>query len=306
MQPLNILLLGATGQLGHLLNTELLTLGQVRALSRHEADMCKPEALLQSLKTNTHFFVPDVIVNASAYTAVDKAETELEQATAINATSVGVLAEFAESVNAVLIHYSTDYVFDGSGCLAWKESDQPSPMSEYGRSKFLGEQEVRKHCHKYLILRTSWVVGTHGGNFLKTMLRLASERDSLRVVADQIGAPTSTKLLAEVTIRLLNAMKEASSNDVRWGTYHVVSEGVTTWHQYAKYVVEGALRRKAQLKATPENVLPILTVDYPLPAPRPLNSRLSTEKLKHTFGLQLPTWQQGVDEILDELIREQA
>ncbi len=304
MQAHNILLLGATGQLGHLLNTKLLMLGQVRTPSRQEADMCRPDNLLQSLKKITNFYVPTVIVNASAYTAVDKAETETEQAIAINATSVGVLAEFAQSVGAVLVHYSTDYVFDGSGSRAWQESDEPSPLSVYGRSKYFGEQAVRKSCTKHFIFRTSWVVGSHGGNFLKTMLKLASERDSLRVVSDQMGSPTSAELLAEVTVSLLKVMQEASSNDVRWGTYHVVPEGQTSWHKYAQYVVQGAWLRKAQLKATPESVLPILTADYPLPAPRPLNSRLCTEKLKNTFALQLPTWQQGVDEILDELIRE--
>ncbi len=302
MQTQNILLLGATGQLGYLLNTKLLMLGQVRTPTRQEADMCRPEKLLQSLTMITNFFVPTIIVNASAYTAVDKAEKEMEQAIAINATSVGVLAEFAQSVGAVLVHYSTDYVFDGSGSRAWQESDEPSPLSVYGRSKYLGEQAVRKSCNKHFILRTSWVVGSHGGNFLKTMLKLASERDCLRVVSDQMGSPTSTELLAEVTVSLLRAMQEASSNDARWGTYHVVPEGQTSWHKYAQYVVHGALLRKAQLKATPESVLPILTADYPLSAPRPLNSRLSTEKLKNTFALQLPTWQQGVDEILDELI----
>ncbi len=304
MQAQNILLLGATGQLGYLLNTELLMLGQVRTLSRQEADMCRPESLLQSLKKNVNLYVPTVIVNASAYTAVDKAEVELEQAVAVNATSVGVLAEFAQSVGATLIHYSTDYVFDGSGCQQWQESDQPSPMSVYGRTKYWGEQEVRKSCDKHLILRTSWVVGAHGGNFLKTILKLASERDNLRIVSDQVGAPTSVRLLAEVTVSILTVMQEALSNDERWGTYHVAPEGETSWQKYAQYVVEGALHRRMLLKATPESVLPILTADYPLSAPRPLNSRLSAEKLKNTFGMQLPIWQQGVDQILDELIQE--
>ncbi len=299
-----LLLLGANGQLGHVLAKELCMVGEVRALTSQHADLADPIKLENELMQMVRLFQPTIIVNAAAYTAVDRAETETEKAIAINATSVGVLAEFAQSVGAVLVHYSTDYVFDGSGSRAWQESDEPSPLSVYGRSKYLGEQAVRKSCTKHFILRTSWVVGSHGGNFLKTMLKLATERDCLRVVSDQMGSPTSTELLAEVTVSLLRAMQEASSNDARWGTYHVVPEGQTSWYEYAQYVVQGALLRKAQLKATPESVLPILTADYPLPAPRPLNSRLSTEKLKNTFALQLPTWQQGVDEILDELIRE--
>ncbi|NDF46555.1 MAG: hypothetical protein EB125_12940, partial [Betaproteobacteria bacterium] len=197
---------------------------------------------------------------------------------------------------------STDYVFDGSGTRPWVEGDAVAPMSVYGQTKYLGEQAITKTCQKHLVLRTSWVVGTHGGNFLKTMLRLAAERDSLRVVADQVGVPTSSQLLADSTVAVLRAMHGANVEDTRWGVYHLAPEGETTWHGYAQHVVAGALTRGATLKAGVNDVHPISTADYPLPAPRPLNSRLSTEKIQRTFGLSLPNWQQGVDAILDELI----
>ena len=304
MQAQHILLLGANGQLGYQLSTELLALGRVHALTRAEADMSKPEGLLRSLAKTTEVFKPTMVVNAAAYTAVDKAETETAQAMAVNAQSVGVLAEFAQSMGACMVHYSTDYVFDGSGTQAWCETDVPAPMSVYGQTKYWGEQAVRKNCAKHLILRTSWVVGAHGGNFLKTMLRLAAERDSLRVVADQIGVPTSTQLLADATVGMLKAMQLVNEEDARWGTYHLAAAGETSWHGYAQHVVAGALQRGAKLKAIPGSVAPITTAEYPLPAPRPLNSRLNTDKLKTTFGLTLPTWQQGVDEVLDELLKE--
>jgi dTDP-4-dehydrorhamnose reductase len=302
MPNMNILLLGANGQLGYQLNTELLALGYVKALTRVQADMSDPVHLRDDLEKATAVFVPDVIVNAAAYTAVDKAETDTAQAMTVNAKSVGVLAEFAQSLGACLVHYSTDYVFDGSGTQPWAEDDAVAPMSVYGQTKYLGEQAIKKTCQKHLVLRTSWVVGAHGGNFLKTMLRLANERDSLRVVVDQVGVPTSTQLLAETTVALLRAMHSANGDDAHWGVYHLAPAGETTWHAYAQHVVAGALARGAKLKAGVNDLHPISTAEYPLPAPRPLNSRLNTEKMQRTFGLSLPSWQQGVDAILDELI----
>jgi dTDP-4-dehydrorhamnose reductase len=299
---IQILLLGANGQLGHQLSTELLALGPVQALTREQADLSDPVHLRNALESATALFVPDVIVNAAAYTAVDKAETDTAQAMAVNAQSVGVLAEFAQSVGACLVHYSTDYVFDGSGTRPWAEDDAVGPMSVYGHTKYLGEQAIAKTCQKHVVLRTSWVVGAHGGNFLKTMLRLAADRDSLRVVADQVGVPTSTQLLADTTVAILRAMQGANADDARWGAYHLAPAGETTWHGYAQHVVAGALARGAKLKAGVNDVHPISTAEYPLPAPRPLNSRLNTEKIQHTFGLSLPSWQSGVDAILDELI----
>jgi dTDP-4-dehydrorhamnose reductase len=299
---IQILLLGAKGQLGHQLSTELLALGPVQALTRAQADLSDPVNLRDALQIAAALFVPDVIVNAAAYTAVDKAETDTAQAMAVNAQSVGVLAEFAQSVGACLVHYSTDYVFDGSGTRSWAEHDAVAPMSVYGHTKYLGEQAIAKTCQKHVVLRTSWVVGSHGGNFLKTMLRLAADRDSLRVVADQVGVPTSTQLLADTTVALLRAMQGATADDARWGVYHLAPAGETTWHGYAQHVVAGALARGAKLKAGVNDVHPISTAEYPLPATRPLNSRLNTEKIQRTFGLSLPIWQSGVNAILDELI----
>jgi dTDP-4-dehydrorhamnose reductase len=297
-----ILLLGANGQLGHELATALQALGEVKALTRIEADLSHPDVLRQSLAHIMQSFVPTVIVNAAAYTAVDKAESEPDVAHAVNALSVGVLGEVAQQCGAMVVHYSSDYVFDGTGTQPWQETDAPHPLSAYGQSKLAGEQTLAKSCAKHVVLRTSWVVGTHGGNFLKTMLRLAAERDSLRVVADQVGVPTSTALLAQVTVQIIQALQSADANDPRWGVYHLAAGGETTWHAYAQYVIAGAQARGALLKATPKAVHPITTAEYPLPAPRPLNSRLNTHKVQHTFNLTLPDWQQGVDGILDALL----
>mgnify|MGYP000240470016 CR=1 FL=1 len=298
-----ILLLGANGQLGHQLVNELEQLGEVKALTRSEADLSKPMALRQALTdVAASDFRPTVIVNAAAYTAVDKAQTEAELAHAVNAASPAVLAELAHAWNATLVHYSTDYVFDGSGAKPWQENDPTHPLSVYGQSKRDGELAIVAFCHKHLILRTSWVVGVHGGNFLKTMLRLAAEQNTLRVVDDQMGAPTSTELLADVTVKMLQAMSHAADNDTRWGIYHVAAAGEVSWHGYAQHVIGGALRRGAQFKVSPETINPIVTAEYPLPAPRPLNSRLNTHKLQTTFGIVLPAWQVGVDAILDQLI----
>lgn len=300
--PQRILLLGAHGQLGHALATALTVLGEVRAFTRVEADLAQPEALRDALAQAVQAFKPTAIVNAAAYTAVDKAETDVAVATAVNATSAGVLAELAQGCGAMLLHYSTDYVFDGSGTRPWCERDAPHPLSVYGQTKRAGEQAIAGACPRHLILRTSWVVGAHGSNFLKTMLRLAAERNELRVVADQIGVPASTALLATVTVRLIQAMAQADAADPRWGVYHVAPAGETHWHAYAQHVIDGALARGAALKATPQTVQPIATAEYPLPAPRPLNSRLDTRKLREVFGVQLPSWQLGVDQVLDELL----
>jgi len=297
-----VLLLGANGQLGFTLGSALIALGEVKALTRSEADFSNAFALRETLLPVVKKFQPQVIVNAAAYTTVDKAQTEQTIALQVNAQSVGVLAELAQSVNAVLVHYSTDYVFDGAGDRPWLESDQTNPLSVYGQSKWLGECAVRQHCRKHLILRTSWVVGVHGNNFLKTMLRLASERDGLRVVADQIGAPTSTDVLAKVTANLLQTMLPAAKDDARFGTYHLAASGETTWHAYAQYILAGALKRSVHLTCKPESIEPIPTHAYPLPAPRPANSRLNTEKIRSNFGVELPAWQVGVDAILDALI----
>jgi dTDP-4-dehydrorhamnose reductase len=300
--PYRVVLLGANGQLGFALGAALKAQYEVMTLTRSEADLSNAFALRDTLSPVVEKFQPHIIVNAAAYTAVDKAQTEPTVALQTNAQSVGVLAELAQSVNAILVHYSTDYVFDGAGDTPWAEDAPTNPLSVYGQSKWLGECAVRQHCNRYLILRTSWVVGAHGHNFLKTMLRLASERDSLRVVADQIGAPTSTDLLTQVTLSILREMVPAVKADPRFGTYHVTAKGETSWHAYAQYVIEGAFKRGAHLTCKSESVEPIPTSAYPLPAPRPANSRLNTEKIRSTFGIELPAWQVGVDAILDALI----
>jgi dTDP-4-dehydrorhamnose reductase len=297
-----VLLLGANGQLGFLLSNALQALGEVKALKRSEADFSNPYALRETLLPVIQQFRPHVIVNAAAYTAVDNAQTEQTIALQINAQSVGILAELAQSMNAVLLHYSTDYVFDGSGNTPWVENDRTNPLSVYGQTKWLGECAVQQYCQRHLILRTSWVVGVYGNNFLKTILRLASERDSLRIVVDQIGAPTSSELLAKVTLDTLRTMLPAGHDDARFGIYHVAPSGETSWHAYAQYVIDGAVKRGRDLKCKSNSVEPIPTSAYPLPAPRPANSRLNTEKMRASFGIELPKWQLGVDAILDALI----
>lgn len=302
-----ILLLGAHGQLGHTLAVALKKRGEVEALTRVEADLSDPSALRQALCNRGTTFLPTIVVNAAAYTAVDQAETEPALAHAVNAQSPAVLAELAQTWGAMLVHYSTDYVFDGTGVKPWREVDATHPLSVYGESKRAGEEAIAQACVKHLILRTSWVVGAHGHNFLKTMLRLAAERDSLRVVADQIGAPTSTALLSEVTMVLIEAMNNADASDPRWGIYHVAAAGETSWHGYAQYVIAGAVARGAVLKVTPSRVQPIATTEYPLPAPRPSNSRLDTQKIQRTWpSVMLPAWQAGVDAILDQLFEKKA
>lgn len=297
-----IVITGANGQLGHALAMQLPSVGEVKALTRAEADFSNPAALRVSLQSLGESFKPTVVINAAAYTAVDKAQSDTETAWAVNATSVGVLAELAQNWGAMLVHYSTDYVFDGSGHTPWKETDATGPLSVYGQTKLAGEQAIARACPRHLTLRTSWVVGAHGGNFLKTMLRLAAERDSLRVVADQVGVPTSTALLADTTVQLIHTLSQAKAEDGRWGTYHLAAAGETNWCSYGQYVIAGAIARGASLKATPESVVAITSAQYPVPAPRPLNSRLDTRKLQQMLSIALPGWQQGVDAILDQLI----
>jgi dTDP-4-dehydrorhamnose reductase len=297
-----LLLIGANGQLGFSLASALKKLGEVRALTRLDADLSNPWLLDETLKPMVPSFQPHVIVNAAAYTAVDKAQSESDLVRRVNAHSVGYLAELAQSINATLVHYSTDYVFDGSGTRPWVEDDATNPLSIYGQTKWLAEKSVAQHCVKHLILRTSWVVSAHGNNFLKTMLRLAAERDALQVVEDQIGVPTSTELLANITVAMLQSMLQAEPNDKRFGIYHVAPSGETSWHAYAQYVIAGAIKRGANLKVRPDQIEPIPASAYPLPAPRPANSRLNTDKLNKNFGLTLPSWQEGVDAILDDLV----
>lgn len=302
---MKILLFGRGGQVGWELQRSLGVLGEVVALdfdaSQNPQGLCGDFTDLEGLARTVATVRPDVIVNAAAHTAVDKAESEPELARTLNALAPAALAQAAVHTGAWLIHYSTDYVFDGSGTTPWRESDATGPLSVYGRTKLEGEQAVAKNP-KHLILRTSWVYAARGGNFAKTMLRLAGERESLTVINDQFGAPTSAELLADVTahaIRTLQAHPEQALELA--GLYHCIAAGETTWHGYAQFVLEQAAALGLPLKATADTVAPTATSSYPTPARRPLNSRLDTSKLQEAFGLRLPHWQDGVQRMLIEI-----
>ncbi len=285
---MKILLTGCAGQLGRELKRSLACLGEVVACDRRQLDLADPDALRASVRT----IAPDAIVNAAAYTAVDKAETETALANAINATAPGILGEEAKRLDARLIHYSTDYVFDGRKSGAYNEDDGPAPLSAYGRSKFAGEQAIAATGARHLIFRTSWVYGLHGANFMKTMLRLGRERSELRVVGDQFGAPTWTRHLADATALVL-ARKDAPD-----GLYHLAAAGETSWHGYAEAIFATALEC-GLLERTP-TVHRIASADYPLPAPRPANSRLECTRFRDSFGLALPDWRIGLADCLSD------
>jgi len=299
---LKILLLGCNGQVGWELQRSLAVLGEVVALgsapAADGAGLCGDLGNLAELARTVRQVRPDVIVNAAAYTAVDRAETEPEHAHAINALAPEVLATEAQRVGAWLVHYSTDYVFDGSGSTPWKEEDRCAPLSVYGHTKREGELAVAS-CTKHLILRTSWVYAARGGNFAKTMLRLAAERESLTVIDDQVGAPTSAELLADVTA---HALRAAMVQPELAGTYHCAADGQTSWRGYAQFVLTQARAMGVALKAGPDQVHATATAQYPTPAQRPLNSRLHTGKLRSAFSLHLPLWQIGVRRMLQETL----
>ena len=282
---MNILLFGKGGQVGWELQRSLAVLGTVTALDHdstgHCGDFANPAGLADTVRT----LRPDVIVNAAAHTAVDKAESEPEFARTLNATAPGVLAEEAARLGAWLMHYSTDYVFDGSGTRPWTETDATAPLSVYGRTKWEGEQRIQQSGAKHLILRTSWVYAARGGNFAKTMLRLAQERERLTVIDDQWGAPTGADLLADVTAHALRHLQQHPEDG---GLYHCVAGGEVNWHLYAKYVLAQAQQTQPAIKIKATEVVPVPTSAFPTPAQRPHNSRLDTTKLQTTFGLQLP------------------
>ena len=302
---MKILLFGRGGQVGWELQRSLSVLGEVIALDFDAANnpqgLCGSFSDLAGLAETVRAVKPDVIVNAAAHTAVDKAESEPDFARSLNALAPGVLAAEAQKLGAWLVHYSTDYVFDGSGSTPWQESDATGPLSVYGRTKLEGEQLVASAA-KHLILRTSWVYAARGGNFAKTMLRLASERDALTVIDDQFGAPTSAELLADVTA---HAIRAAMAKPELAGLYHCVAGGETNWHGYARFVRQTAQTLGHTLKAGPEQVAATSTTSYPTPAQRPLNSRLNTAKLQQAFGLSLPHWQSGVARMLTEITGKQ-
>jgi dTDP-4-dehydrorhamnose reductase len=298
---MKILLLGKGGQVGWELQRALAPLGEIVALDHDSTanpdglhgDFSRPEALAATVAAVR----PDVIVNAAAHTAVDKAQSEPDLARALNATAPGVLARCAAETGAWLLHYSTDYVFDGSGSSARAEDAPTAPLSVYGQTKLEGEALIRASGCQHLILRTSWVYAARGGNFAKTMLRLAGERDKLTVIDDQIGAPTGADLLADLSAHMI---RQARREPAVSGTYHAVAAGETSWHGYASFVIDWARRHGHALKV--QAIEPVPTSAFPTPAQRPHNSRLSTAKLQAAFGLQLPPWQQGVERMLSEVL----
>lgn len=297
---MKILLFGRNGQVGWELQRSLAPLGELVALgSSGEGGLCGDFTDLPGLARTVAEVRPDVIVNAAAYTAVDKAESEPELARTVNAEAPGVIAQAAREVGAALVHYSTDYVFDGSGTAPWREDAATGPLSVYGRTKLEGEQRIAAALPRHVVMRTSWVYGARGGNFAKTMLRLAREREQLTVIADQFGAPTGADLLADVTAHAVRGLLDDAG---KAGIYHVAAGGETTWNAYARFVLAHAVEAGQALKAGPEQVLPVPTSAFPTPARRPHNSRLATDRFRAGFGLALPHWQQGVTRMLQEIL----
>lgn len=294
---MKILLLGKNGQVGWELQRSLAPLGELVALDRRSVGLCGNLEDLSGLVGTMEDVRPDVVVNAAAYTAVDKAESDAETAHRINAEAPGVLAAEAARIGAWMVHYSTDYVFDGTGSTPWREDDATAPASVYGRTKALGERFVAMGCERHLVFRTSWVYAARGGNFMQTMLRLAQERERLSVVNDQFGAPTGAELIADVTA---HAIRDALAGRAAPGTYHLAAGGETSWHGYAEYVIAAARRSAQAGRIKAQAVDPVPASAYKTAAQRPHNSRLDTQKLQRAFGLQLPAWQQGVDRVLTE------
>jgi dTDP-4-dehydrorhamnose reductase len=294
---MKILVTGKNGQVGFELQRALAPLGEIIAVDHAECDLADADAIRELVRR----VAPDVIVNPAAYTAVDKAESDQATAFAVNTEAPRVLGEEAARLGALVVHYSTDYVFNGSKDGAYAESDTPDPQSVYGRSKHEGEMALAGANPRHLILRTSWVVGAHGGNFAKTMLRLAGERERLTVVADQFGAPTSAALLADLTAQLVRQHQREGAQGFPYGTYHVAAAGETSWHEYARFVIAEALAAGKTLKATPDAVAPLSTEQYPTPAKRPANSRLNTARFRETFGLRLPHWQESLRHVLQQI-----
>jgi dTDP-4-dehydrorhamnose reductase len=295
---MRLLLTGCNGQVGFELQRSLAPLAEVIAIDRSACDLASESelrALIQEIQ-------PDGIINPAAYTAVDKAESDIELARKVNVDAPRIMGEEASKSGAFVFHYSTDYVFEGVGEQFYKESDLTNPQNVYGQTKRDGEQALLTTCARSLIMRTSWVVGAHGGNFAKTMLKLASERDGLNVVADQFGAPTSAALLADITAQLIGRIKHQGDRTFPYGLYHVVAAGVTNWHEYARFVIAEAIKAGKTMKVSADMVKPITTSDYPVPAKRPANSRLDTTLFQDTFDLRLPDWKQGVSHVLQQIL----
>ena len=288
-----ILLLGKDGQVGWELQRALAPLGLLTALNRRECDLAEAAQVQAVLEQ----YEPEVIVNAAAYTAVDQAESDQALARRINVDAVAELARYAREMGSLLVHYSTDYVFDGTKPEAYVEDDITNPLSVYGQTKLDGENRIRDALCRHLIFRTSWVYAARGGNFARTMLRLASERTALSVIDDQIGAPTSAELIADVTA---HALRDVLSGRAPGGTYHLAAAGETSWYGYAKFDIDRARVQGLTLALAVDGLKPIPASDYPLPAKRPQNSRLNTHLLERSFALKLPQWEDGVARVLDE------
>lgn len=297
---MRMLLIGRNGQVGFELRRALAPLGEVVAVDFPECDLTSPDSIGRAIESAK----PGVIINAAAYTAVDKAEAEPALARAINAEAPGIIGTAARKIGARVIHYSTDYVYDGGKVTAYREDDPTHPLCVYGATKRDGDAALAASGAAHFVFRTSWVFGAHGANFVKTLLRLGAERDKLNVVADQIGAPTSAALLADVTAQVLGQLRWRDAGAMPSGVYHLTAGGETSWHGFAQAILAGGVSRGLTLQLAPEAVRAIPTSEYPLPARRPANSRLDTGKLLRTFGLVLPHWQAGLDHVLDQILRK--
>ncbi|WP_158783535.1 dTDP-4-dehydrorhamnose reductase [Pantoea sp. BAV 3049] len=294
---MKILLLGKNGQVGWELQRALAPLGNLIALDRHSTEYCGDLSDPAGIAATILAVKPDVIVNAAAHTAVDKAESEPEVAAVLNTAAVASMAEAAEKVGALLVHYSTDYVFNGQGNKPWAETDATDPLSVYGKTKRDGEEAITAACSNYLIFRTSWVYAAKGNNFAKTMLKLAKDRDELSVINDQFGAPTGAELIADCTA---HAIRKAKAQSGLTGIYHLIASGTTTWHEYASYVISSGREKGLELQVSKIN--PVATSAFPTPAKRPANSRLDITKFQQNFELTLPDWRVGVERMLTEII----
>jgi dTDP-4-dehydrorhamnose reductase len=295
---MKFLLLGRNGQVGFELRRALAPLGEVAAFDFPACDLTVPD----SIRSIINAVAPQVIINAAAYTAVDTAEASPQLARAINTLAPGIIGAEAKKIGARVIHYSTDYVYDGTKTTPYLETDETNPLGVYGETKRDGDVALAESGAEHFIFRTSWVFGSHGANFVKTVLRLGAERDKLNIVADQFGAPTSAALLADLTAHAIGQLRWRNATDVPSGVYHLAAAGETSWHGLAQAVLRGGVSRRLTLKLKPEAVRAITTSEYPLPAKRPANSRLDTTRFKQTFGLTLPPWQAGLDHVLDQLI----
>ncbi|MEY2993244.1 MAG: dTDP-4-dehydrorhamnose reductase [Pseudomonadota bacterium] len=296
---MRLMLLGQQGQVGWELQRSLAPLGAIMGLDRHSSPDCGDLSRPEDVAETVYKYKPDVVVNAAAYTAVDQAESDVDAARIINSKAPAILAQACHATGALLVHYSTDYVFDGSGCEPRTEGATTGPLNVYGHTKLEGEQGILESGCRHLIFRTSWVYGTRGGNFAKTMLRLAKERSQLSVIDDQVGAPTGADLIADVTA---HAIRSVATQESRLGLYHLVASGETTWYQYAQFVIESAMRTHPDAGWRVEQLIPVASDAWPAAAKRPLNSRLDTQQLQKAFGLSLPDWQVGVSRLLNEIL----